>query len=96
MLNAKKSPNLHQLFGSNTATPRRLLNTLSGELSSILGYGESTVDFEYNNGRKGRAVLLPKVKSQDSFLEQARRLQWIEKMLDHLAGGDMDKEDAAQ
>jgi hypothetical protein len=29
-------------------------------------------------------------------LEQARRLQWIEKMLDHLAGGDMGKEDAAQ
>jgi hypothetical protein len=41
-------------------------------------------------------VVIPKVNSQQSFLEQAWKLQWVEKMLDHLAGADCDKEDAAQ
>ncbi len=41
-------------------------------------------------------MVIPKVKNQQSFLEQAQKLQWVEKMLGHFSGTDCDKEDAAQ
>jgi hypothetical protein len=53
-------------------------------------------DFFYGNVQKGLAVVMRKVKSQQSFLEQAQKLKWIEKLLNHLAGTDCDKEDAGQ
>ena len=96
-LDETKTPNLACLFGKKTSAPNHLLTALFGELVSILGNGDSTVSFFHGNGRKGLAVIIPVVKTQPSFLEQARKKQWIEKMLEHMsASADTDKEDAAQ
>ncbi len=54
------------------------------------------MDFTYLNGRKGRVVILPQVKSLPAFMEQARKLRWIDGMLDHLAAPGFDKDDAAE
>ena len=52
----------------------------------------------YKNGHKGRAIIVPQVKSQDSFMLQAKRLSWIETLLEHIAAGneECNKEDSAQ
>jgi hypothetical protein len=96
MLDGKRTPYLHRLFLTEKKVSYQLLTALFEELTFLLGNGGNTIDFFYGNGRKGLAVVIPKVKSQKSFLEQARKLQWVEKVLDHLAGADCDKEDAAQ
>jgi hypothetical protein len=56
---------------------------------TVLGDG-SCIDFLYQNDK------VPQVTSQGSFMEQACRVKWIDKMLDHLAGGDCSEEDAAE
>jgi hypothetical protein len=57
---------------------------------------DNSLDFIYLNGRKGRVVTLPQVKSIPAFMEQARKLRWIDGMLDHLAAPGFDKDDAAE
>ncbi len=54
------------------------------------------MDFTYLNGRKGRAVILPQVNSLPTFMEQARKLRWIDGLLDHMAASGFDKDDAAE
>jgi hypothetical protein len=55
------------------------------------------VDFEYKNGNRGRAIIVPRVKHQDSFKKQAKKLQWIKSLFDHVAGSDQhDENDAAK
>jgi hypothetical protein len=70
---------------------------LFGELAYIIRNGNNSVSCYLGNGQKGLAVISPVVKSQESFLEQAGRKIWIEKMLPHMSGGaETDMEDAAQ
>lgn len=92
-----KSPNLCKLFDTEKTIPKHLLTALFGEMISLLGNGGNTVNFFHGNGRKGLAIIVPVVKTKVSFLEQARKKQWIEQMLEHMSGGaDTDKEDSAQ
>jgi hypothetical protein len=44
---------------------------------------KSPVDFEYKNGNKDCAIIVPQVKNEDSFNIQAKRLSCVESMLDH-------------
>ncbi len=62
---------------------------------SVLG-DNTTIDFLNGNGKKGRAIVVPQVRTQAGFMEQARMLRWINSMLDHIAGGDFSKEYSAQ
>ena len=39
---------------------------------------------------------MPQAKSQPAFTEHARKFKWIESILDHVAGGDCDADDAAE
>ncbi len=57
---------------------------------------DNAVDFSYLNDQKGRAVIIPQVKSLPAFMEQARRMRWIDSLLDHIAGPGYDKDDAAE
>jgi hypothetical protein len=75
MLDGKRTPYLHRLFSTEKTVSYRLLTALFEELTFLLGNGGNTIDFFYGNGRKGLAVVIPKVKSQQSFLEQAQKLQ---------------------
>jgi hypothetical protein len=45
----------------------------------------SSVDFEYKNGIEGCAFIVPWVKNEDSFRRQAKTLNWIESILEHLS-----------
>jgi hypothetical protein len=49
----------------------RLLSALFEELTFLIENGGNTIYFFYGNGQKGLAVVIPKVNSQQSFLEQA-------------------------
>jgi translation initiation factor 2 alpha subunit (eIF-2alpha) len=45
----------------------------------------------------GPAIIVPRVKHQENFKKQAKKLQWIESLLDHVAGSDQhDENDAAK
>ncbi len=68
------------------------------ELFKILGNKSSaSVDFEYKNGNRGHAIIVPRVKHKDSFKTQATKSKWIESLLDHVAGSDQhDENDAAK
>ncbi len=37
---------------------------------------------------------MPQTKTQPAFMEHVRKLKWVERMLDHVAGRDCDTEDA--
>ncbi len=45
----------------------------------------STIDFEYKNGNRGRAVLVPQVKNEGSFQIQAKKSKWIKSLLEHVS-----------
>ncbi len=79
-LNDKLHPNIFQIFGGEDKVPMNVLTALFGELLTILGKKQNSVDFTYLNGKKGRVVIVSQVKSLPSFIEQARRLQWINSM----------------
>jgi hypothetical protein len=96
-LNEVKAPNLSRLFGGKKYIPTNLVTAIFRELLSILGDSNNVVTFHHRNGQKGVAVMVPVVKSQESFLEQARKKKWVEKMLAHMCGSsEADIDDAAQ
>jgi hypothetical protein len=97
-LNESDSPNLLKLFSGASIVPKHHLNALLLELFKIFGNKSSvSVDFQYKNGNRGCAIIVPRVKHQDSFKKQAKKLQWIESLLDHVAGSDQhDENDAAK
>jgi len=95
--NPGETPNLFQLFGGSDKVPKRHLNAILLELFSVMGNKSNVVDFEYRNGNRGRAIIVPQVRNHDSFMKQAKKLHWVESLLEHLAGdNECDKEDSAQ
>jgi len=92
-LSATSTPYLLKLFENQSKVPKSLLSTILLELFNVLGSkSTASIEFEYKNGNKGRAVIVPCVKDENSFRRQARRTKWIECCLEHLN----DKNDAAQ
>jgi hypothetical protein len=92
-LSATSAPYLSKLFENQKKLPKSLLNTILLELFNVLGSkSTASIEFEYKNGNKGRAVIVPCVKDENSFRRQAQRTKWIECCLEHLN----DKNDAAQ
>jgi hypothetical protein len=72
-LNSSDSPNLLKLFSGATSVSKHHLNALLLELFKVLGKkSSSSVDFEYKNGNRGRAIIVPRVKNQDSFKSKQR------------------------
>jgi hypothetical protein len=85
-LNSTDSPYLLKLFGGEGKVLKSHLNAILLELFKALGKKTSaSVEFEYKNGSKGRAILVPRVKNEDSFWKQAKKLHWIESLLDHVS-----------
>ena len=95
-IDVKRHPNLFLLNGEGKKTPLRVLTAIFAELLSILGNNNNYDDFHYLNGRKRRVLIVPQVKSLHAFMEQARKLRWIDYMLDHLAGPGFEKDDAVE
>jgi hypothetical protein len=80
----------HSFFGKTLRQVSKVLknhlNIILMELFLTLGNkSTSSVDFEYKNGVKGRAVIIPRVKSEDSFRRQAKKLNLIESILEHVS-----------
>jgi hypothetical protein len=75
LLDQKKHPNLFPLFQKEEIIALYKLRSISFELLSILGMKDNAVDFSYLNDQKGRAVIIPQVKSLPAFMEQARRMR---------------------
>jgi hypothetical protein len=92
-INPTKCPNLFKVVPQKC--PKRYITALFSEMLTVLGEGNS-IDFVYANDKRGRAIIVPQVKTLSGFMEQARKLKWLDKMLEHIAGGDNDKEDAAE
>jgi hypothetical protein len=93
ILSATDTPCLVKSFGGEYKVSRGHLNMLLLELLKVLGNNATaSIDFEYKNGNKGRAVIIPSVKNEESFRRQAKRTKWIESCLDHIS----EKNDAAQ
>ena len=90
-LSSKDTPCLWKLFGGQLNVPKGYLSQILLELFAVLG-SKASVDFQYKNGNKGRAIIVPKVRDEESFRSQARKLKWVESMLDHVS----DRNDAAQ
>ncbi len=86
-------PLLLHMFRGNDKVPKNQLNAVLLEIFSLL-----KTKFFYNNGNKGQALIIPQVKSQDSFILQAKRLHWIDEMLSHISSGSAENnaEDSAQ
>jgi hypothetical protein len=80
------TPFLAKLFGRESKVLKKQLNIILMELFQTLGNkSASSVNFEYKNGVKGRAVIVPRVKSEDSFQRQAKKLNWMESILEHVS-----------
>jgi hypothetical protein len=80
------TPFLAKLFGRESKVLKKQLNIILMELFQTLGNkSTSSVNFEYKNGVKGRAVIVPRVKSEDSFQRQAKKLNWMESILEHVS-----------
>jgi hypothetical protein len=65
------TPFLAKLFGSESKVFKSYLNNILLELFMTLG-SKSTVDFEYKNGNRGRAILVPRAKNEGSFRRQEK------------------------
>ena len=74
---SKRRPNSNdesKVFGGESKVPKSNLNAILLELFKVLGHKSTvSIDFEYKNGSKGRAVIIPCVKDEDSFQRQAQR-----------------------
>jgi len=46
---------------------KSFLNNLFLEIFKVVKSNPNTMDFEYKNGKRGRAIIVPKVKNYDSF-----------------------------
>jgi len=53
------------------------------------------VEFKYLNGSKCCAIVVPRVKSHDSFNMQAKMQKWIDYLHEHVSA-ENDKDDAAE
>jgi hypothetical protein len=84
---------LSKLFGSETKALKHCLNLLFLDLFKALGQKTTaSIDFEYKNGNRGHAIIVPWVKDEESLQRQAKKMKWIESSLEHVS----DKNDAAQ
>ena len=63
--------------------PKHYITAIFSEMLTILGEGNS-IDFVYANDKRGRAIIVPQVKTLSGFMEQARKLKWLDKMLEHM------------
>ncbi len=52
---------------------------------------KSTIEFEYKNGNRGRAILVPQV-TEASFPRQEKKMKWTESLMEHVS----ETNDAAQ
>jgi hypothetical protein len=84
------------MFGGKNKLPTCVLNVFFGELISLLGKSDKSIDFVYGNGKCGRAIIVPQAKSQISFMDYARKFKWVKSMLEHVAGRNCDREDASE
>jgi len=96
LLDKKRHPNLWELYKEEEKVALPKIKSLFYELLTIIGTKSNAVDFSYLNDRKGRAVVVPQVKSLPAFMEQARRLKWIDSILEHVAGPGYDVDDSAE
>jgi len=88
------TPCLAALLGVSQV-PKSALNSLFLELMKVMKTDTNGIDFEYRNAVRGFAVIVPKVKTYDSFNRQAKRSKWIKGLVEHIAG-DASVDDAAQ
>jgi hypothetical protein len=98
-ISAANVPMLFEMFKGSETVPVRHLNALYCDLQNVLKKNDNSVDFTYGNGKCGRTVIIPKFKTQASFMEKARKLKWIDSMLEHMVtevGKGTDMEDAAE
>jgi hypothetical protein len=96
-LSTTDAPCLSKVFGGESKVSKSYLNAILLQLFKVLGHkSTASIDFEYKNSNKGRAVIIPCVKDEDSFRRQAQRTKWIESCLEHLHDALHDKNDAAQ
>jgi hypothetical protein len=62
-LNESDSPNLLKIFSGASIVSKHHLNALLLELFKILGNKSSaSVDFQYKNGNRGRAIIVPWIR----------------------------------
>jgi hypothetical protein len=95
--NPGETPNLFQLFGGSDKVPKQHFDAILLELFPVMGNKSNVVDFEYRNGNRGRTIIVPQDRNHSSFMKQAKKLRWVESLLEHLAGDDKcDKDDSAQ
>ncbi len=71
ILSTIDTPFIVQLFGSESKVLKNHLGSILLELFMILG-SKSTVEFEFKNGNKGRAITVPWVKNEESFQRPAK------------------------
>jgi hypothetical protein len=83
-------PYLFEMFGGENKLPTHILNVIFGDLISLLGKSDKSIDFVYGNGKCGHAIIVPQAKSQISFMEYARKFKWVESMLEYVVGQDCD------
>ena len=96
ILDAKSTPHLEKLFGGVDKVSKSHLNVLFLEMIKLISRSKSAVEFEYNDGTKGCAIIVPRVKNRESFNRQARRTCWIQQLIHHIATGESDENDGAQ
>jgi len=99
-INQHDFPMLFEMFQGKESVPARYVNALFCELLNLLKKKDSaSVDITYGNGKCGRVVIVPKVKTQASFMEKARKLKWVDSILEHMVSEGSegtDSEDAAE
>jgi len=66
IINATETPHLAELLGAQKVS-KSFLNNLFLEIFKVVKSNPNTMDFEYKNGKRGRAIIVPKVKNYDSF-----------------------------
>ena len=73
-INKDDFPMIFEMFQGKESIAARHLNALFCELQNLLKIKDSaSIDFTYRKGKCGRVVILPKVKTQASFMEKARK-----------------------
>jgi hypothetical protein len=94
-LSMMHTPILASLLGESRKVTKSFLNDLLLELFKVVGMKSNAGEFQYKNGRKGCAIIVPKVKGYVSFDKEARQFIWMKSFLKHVAGFDSTEEDAA-
>ena len=73
ILNDAETPCLTKLFGRPGKVSKCHLNAVLLEIYKVMGTKKNTIDFEYNNVTKGCAILIPKVKNEESLKIKLKR-----------------------